>query len=871
VIVVGTEPDGTPPRPSPKIEAYREPVELDGDLHVTREALCLALRERAPLEVIGRRRYGAWSLATRSQDDPTVWHTCETHSHVQVAIAERVCTYARPRQDSDATVATTPKTAVVASLIRQLDPLPMLAIVEHVTTRPIWADGRWRGSPAGDYDSESRTITCLDEIGVSALEYLLEGERLAALPNDPIEGYRRVAETSLRELSRVCEGADWLAPCDFGSWLTTTVAASTRHQWASPSGSPSPMLLVRSPASGAGGGKSTLAHCVALIAGSSATLSTEGVDPGEIQRQLGPILGDRVPVVVCDEIGSLRQNGCVDTYWHEILTAKSVSVRIVGTSTRATTENHTIFVATGIDPTYRGQTRRRVIAARLAGPARPQGAAARHGLSPRAYCLAHAAKLWSACSLIVWAYKQAGHPDVECTDARPSYEDYDLVRRACVWAGAPDCFARPIEEDLDDSDQVAGQQLLEQVQEALTERRASLITYRDLAPFVGLRATDRGAAARFSSEVRRSAWPEGWRVSQQRSSGRNGYQVERLSSAGVWTTWHPSDKPLALAEAPTAAANPAEPPATATTTTPLIHVTEAHEVTLSVGRGREDKSTSDPTRARITLGQLARDLAEPAERKGAHYLTPGYRLDTEDREPYSRRELELEAADLIGLDYDALTKIQPVEIVGALERAGLAYVAATTYSHRPESPRIRVLLPLAEPVDAPTYRATWAEIAKWIEGETGAKADPAPSHMASVFYLGQRPGVEVGDHALAPAWSLIARGRPVKPVCPPLAQPKPSSAPSRARDHVAPADRACRVAAYLERVPATQSTPELYALVCRIGDLASSGDQVTEHVRRWAARVSPYHSTGEVFSEREIDKLIGYALRYRQNAIGGAL
>jgi hypothetical protein len=51
------------------------------------------------------------------------------------------------------------------------------------------------------------------------------------------------------------------------------------------------MLLVRSPASGAGGGKSTLAHCVALIAGSSATLSTEGVAPGEIQRQLGPILG----------------------------------------------------------------------------------------------------------------------------------------------------------------------------------------------------------------------------------------------------------------------------------------------------------------------------------------------------------------------------------------------------------------------------------------------------------------------------------------------------------------------------------------------------------------------------------------------------
>lgn len=75
----------------------------------------------------------------------------------------------------------------------------------------------------------------------------------------------------------------------------------------------------------------------------------------------------------------------------------------------------------------------------------------------------------------------------------------------------------------------------------------------------------------------------------------------------------------------------------------------------------------------------------------------------------------------------------------------------------------------------------------------------------------------------------------------------------------------------VERVPATQSTPELYALVCRIGDLASDEAQVREHVTRWAERVSPYHSTGEVFSSREVEKLIGYALKYRQNAIGGAL
>lgn len=837
--------------------ATRPTAELDGDLAATRVRICQALRQVSGLGVVCRRRHGLWSLATRSVDDATAWPVCETLSHVQVAISDRIQTCILGKGGEE--IAALPKGAVAASLLRQLDPLPDLDLVEHVTSWPIWADGRWQGSREGEYDKDSRTICALDDRGAQALEHLREGQRIAELAADRVDGLRRLAEQQLAELSRVCEGADWLAPCDFGSWITTVVAAATRLQWASPSGSPSPMLLVRSPQIGAGGGKSTLAHCVGLIAGASASLSTEGVDPGEIQRQLGPILGDRVPVVVCDEIGSLRQNGVVDTYWHEILTSKSISVRVIGTSTRATTENHTIFVATGIDPTYRGQTRRRVIAARLAGPARPNGAKAREGKTPRAYCLAHAARLWSAASLIVWAYRQAGCPELDCLDARPSYEDYDLARRAVIWAGAPDCYDRSEDEDLDDADLVAGAQLLEQIREAMTETKRSAIAYRDLAVYVGCKPTDRGAASRLSTEIRRSAWPAGWRVVQRKPRGTAHYYVQQWDEGGsAWVDWSPGDRPLSVVEA-------TPEPAT------IDLVTRDHEVRISIGAGRPDHSTSDPSRVAITLANLAENLARPVETKGGYYLAPGYRTDTEERETYPRRELELEQADIVGLDYDAATPEQVSALLEALGEAGLAHLVATTYSHTPEAPRIRLLLPLARPVDPPTYRATWNAISVWVETETGMSADPAPSHIASVLYLGQQPGSEVGAHpAEADRWVLWQDGRTTRPIEPEAARPKPKLAATEPRPHVAPADRAARVAAYLDRVPTTSSTPELYQLVCRVGDLASDEAQVREHVTRWARRADPHHSTGEVFSEREIDKLIGYAIKYRQNTIGGA-
>ena len=838
---------------SPMAVDLREAIEVTGDIHETRKAICAALMERSGLGVVSRRRYGLWSLAVRSVEDPTTWPICDTISHVQVAIADRIQTCATTK---NSTISVIPKSAIVASLIRQIDPLPGLAKIESVVTRPIWSDGRWKGSVDGDHDLASQTICCLDALGIEALEYLIQGQQQANSV-----GLRAVAEAALIEIGRVCEGADWAAECDRGAWLTTVVAASTRHQWASAKGAPAPMLLVRSPAIGAGGGKSTLAHCVAAIAGSTATLTTEGVDAGEVQRQLGPILGDRVAVCVCDEIGSQRQNGVIDTYWHEVLTARELTIREVGSSRRVRTENHTIFVSTGIDPTYRGQTRRRVIAARLSGPARPQGASARGGMDPLEYCQAHEARLWACCSLIVWAYRESASPDVECSPRRPSYSDYDLARRAAIWAGAPDCYARSTDEDIDDSDLVAGTALLELIREAMIGNKTSSLSYRDLAPYIGMRPSDHAGAARLSSEVRRSAWPSDWRVVQRKINNANRYEVE--SQIGDrWVRWAPGD------EAPGDAPDPLALEPVASIDAPVI-IDSTHRVSLSAGVGHTDRSTGDPRRLETTIADLIVDLSGSTERKGSHYITPGYRQDTGDHESYARRELELESADIIGLDYDSASPDQVAALLAGLGAEGIAHVAATTYSHTIGNPRIRILLPISQPVDGPTYRSTWTAIvdrlARW---GLGASADPAPCHLASVLYLGQAPGAVVGDTVDHPHWVIWRDGRAIRPVSPSGDRaPRPRIVQI---EPVSPADRRTRVHAYLARIPASTCTPDLYRIVCRAGDIAADEGQLREAISRWVAANQPTHSTGETYSDREIETMVRHTIRYRQNVIGGA-
>jgi putative DNA primase/helicase len=79
------------------------------------------------------------------------------------------------------------------------------------------------------------------------------------------------------------------------------------------------------------------------------------------------------------------------------------------------------------------------------------------------------------------------------------------------------------------------------------------------------------------------------------------------------------------------------------------------------------------------------------------------------------------------IDVDAGTPVEDVEhILG-----GYTYLIHSSYSHTAEKPKYRVILPLAEPVDASAWRGVWDRINHWLGGINDASTkDPA-----RIYYL----------------------------------------------------------------------------------------------------------------------------------------
>lgn len=306
-------------------------------------------------------------------------------------------------------------------------------------------------------------------------------------------------------------------------------------------------------------------------------------------------------------------------------------------------------------------------------------------------------------------------------------------------------------------------------------------------------------------------------------------------------------------------------------------ITYATEIALSGGAGRSDHSTSNPTLIRGTVGEFAANLAATTERKGTHYVTPGYRPGAKPGEPYPRREVELEQADWLGFDFDEATAEQIRSALEALDEAGLAYLATTTYSHTPEQPRIRVFMFMARPVGPAAYRATWKFLANEFETH-GLIADTGPSHIASVLYIGQRPdpampwrvGFDWRDDIQGSRGLTGREGLPVQPRAPDPPPIRSSQRASAAGARPATPGARSRAAAYFDAVPSrATSTPELYARFCRAGDLAETEGEMREACLVWATRTQPLHSTGELQSERDITRVLACAVKYRQTSVGG--
>lgn len=95
------------------------------------------------------------------------------------------------------------------------------------------------------------------------------------------------------------------------------------------------------------------------------------------------------------------------------------------------------------------------------------------------------------------------------------------------------------------------------------------------------------------------------------------------------------------------------------------------------------------------------------------------------------------------------------------------HVAHSTWSHTPEKPKFRVILPLASPVRAEDWRDVW----HWAEQIAGKWVDPAMKSRGSNFALPATPGFEHPRIAVlhddAPLLDPVAEGLVAMPAAPP--------------------------------------------------------------------------------------------------------
>ncbi|MEO0321719.1 MAG: hypothetical protein AAF447_02090 [Myxococcota bacterium] len=107
--------------------------------------------------------------------------------------------------------------------------------------------------------------------------------------------------------------------------------------------------------------------------------------------------------------------------------------------------------------------------------------------------------------------------------------------------------------------------------------------------------------------------------------------------------------------------------------------------------------------------------------------------------------------------------------------AGWLHVVHSTWSHTPALPKLRVCLPLAQPVRADHWRAVWA----WGAARAGDHADPALKSPASTYALPATPSPDAARLAFVRPGALldpVALGlaRAAEPA-PPAPEPPPTS------------------------------------------------------------------------------------------------
>ena len=185
----------------------------------------------------------------------------------------------------------------------------------------------------------------------------------------------------------------------------------------------------------AGTGKTLLAQTIgALMLGHRpAVLAPADQRDDETRKRLFAALRDGTRVLLWDNLRDPLGNAGLDAF----LTAPVFSDRVLGSSTTASLPNRALFLATGNNLRYVGDTCRRIFSARLDAQIE-QPYAREFDLCPLAYTLTHRMALVVAGLTLMRAYIAAGKPKLGA-GRTASFEDWDdLVRQTVCWVATWD-------------------------------------------------------------------------------------------------------------------------------------------------------------------------------------------------------------------------------------------------------------------------------------------------------------------------------------------------------------------------------------------------------------------------------------------------
>jgi hypothetical protein len=136
----------------------------------------------------------------------------------------------------------------------------------------------------------------------------------------------------------------------------------------------------------------------------------------------------------------------------------------------------------------------------------------------------------------------------------------------------------------------------------------------------------------------------------------------------------------------------------------------------------------------VTWEALAARLGEVRPVTTPKRLSPGWSpIRWRDGVPRRRRSDAVAALSCLVLDFDFDAELADVAAAGA-ELAG-AWVAHTTWSHTPETPRARLVVPLAREVAAERWGEVWTAAARAVSAVAGLTPDPACRDVGRWYLL----------------------------------------------------------------------------------------------------------------------------------------